>query len=226
MTRKAKRYNRRVPGTFLPHRPILEKLIVALVLAAGVSSRMGRPKQTLLLNGVPMLQRVLEIFRGSKVRRIVVVLGASKAEVKRLVRFDGEIVIVNPRFAEGMSSSLRFGLKHVGRGVDAVIIALGDQPFVLPGTIDRLVEAYEHSRAHIVIPTYLGRRGNPVLFDKNVFSRIAKIRGDVGAKSVVLKNAADVLEVEVNDRGILVDIDTPSDFRELQARRKRSRARV
>jgi len=202
-------------------------LIAALVLAAGVSSRMGRPKQTLLLDGVPMLQRVLETFRRSHVGRIVVVLGANEDEVRKLVKFAGELVIVNPRFAEGMSSSLRIGLKRVGREADAVIIALGDQPFVLPGTIDKLVEAYENSRARIVIPTYHGRRGNPVLFDKNAFSRIARIRGDVGAKSVVLKNAADVLEVEVTDRGILVDIDTSSDLRsELQVKRKRIRARA
>jgi molybdenum cofactor cytidylyltransferase len=136
-------------------------------------------------------------------------------------------VVVNPRFAEGMSSSLKLGLKYAGREADAVIIALGDQPFVLPTTIDMLVAAYEESKARIVIPTYQGARGNPVLFDKGVFPQMATIRGDTGAKSVVQKNAADVLEVEVPDMGVLVDIDTPSDLdRKMEVRRKRSPARA
>jgi len=202
-------------------------LIAAIVLAAGVSSRMGRPKQTLPLSGVPMLERVLEIFRKSNVGRVVVVLGANEDEVRKHVKFADELVVINPKFAEGMSSSLRFGLKHVGTEVDAVIIALGDQPFVLPTTIDKMVETYKQSGARIVIPTYQGARGNPVLFDKSVFPRIARIRGDMGAKTVVQKNAADVLEVEVPDRGVLVDIDTPSDLgRRMKVREKKSRAQA
>jgi len=202
-------------------------LIAALVLAAGASSRMGKPKQTLLLGGVPMLERVLKTLRKSNVGRVVVVLGASAAGVRRRVKFVDELVVVNPRYAEGMSSSLRLGLTHVGTEADAVIIALGDQPFVLPSTIDKLVSTYEASRARIVVPTHEGTRGNPVLFDRSVFPQIAGIRGDMGAKQVVQKNAADVVEVEVSDRGVLVDIDTPSDLkREVKVRRKRSRAQA
>jgi molybdenum cofactor cytidylyltransferase len=204
-----------------------EVMIAAVVLAAGVSSRMGKPKQTLPLDGVPMLERVLEIFRRSNVDKVVVVLGADAVEVKKRVKFGEELVVVNSGFAEGMSSSLKLGLKHVGREAEAVIIALGDQPFVLPTTIDMLVAAYKGSRARIVVPTYRGARGNPVLFDRGVFPQMATIRGDIGAKSVVQKNAADVLEVEVPDMGVLVDIDTPSDLdRRMKVRRKRSRARA
>jgi molybdenum cofactor cytidylyltransferase len=198
-------------------------LIAAVLLAAGVSSRMGKPKQTLPVNGVPMLERVLEILRRSCVGRVVVVLGANAAEVRERVKFVDELVVVNPRFAEGMSTSLRLGLKHVGREADAVVIALGDQPFLHPTTIDKMVAAYEESRARIVIPKYRGARGNPVLFDKSVFPQIEKIRGDIGAKSVIQKNPADVLEVEVPDRGVLIDIDTPSDLNRRNVRRKRSR---
>jgi len=188
---------------------------------------MGKPKQILPLNGVPMLQRVLEILRKSNVGSVVVVLGANAAEVRKRVKFAGESVVVNPRFTEGISSSLRLGLQHVGRGAGAVIIVLGDQPFVLPATIDTLVETYERSGARIVIPTHQGVRGNPVLFDRSVVPQIAKIRGDRGAKSVVQNNAADVLEVEVPDKGVLTDIDTPSDLdRGMEVRRTRIRARA
>jgi len=188
---------------------------------------MGKPKQTLLLNGVPMLERVLETFRRSNVGKVVVILGANAVEVRKRVKFADELIVVNPGFAEGMSGSLKLGLEHVRGLADAVIIALGDQPFVLPRTIDMLVTAYEESKARIVIPTYQGARGNPVLFDKSVFPQIARIRGDTGAKSVVEMNAAKVLEVGVPDRGVLIDIDTPSDLdRRIEVRRKRSRARA
>ena len=174
-----------------------------------------------------MLQRVLEIFHKSNVERVIVVLGANAVEVKKRVKFAHEMVVVNPRFAEGMSSSLRLGLEKVTREAGAVIIALGDQPFVLPTTIDMLVSAYSKSGAHIVVPTYHGTRGNPVLFDRSVFSQLARIRGDVGAKSVVQKNSAEVLEVEVSDKGVLVDIDTLVDLEGgTEVMRKRSRARA
>jgi len=202
-------------------------LIAAIILAAGASSRMGWPKQTLLLEGVPMLERVLETFRRSKTGKVVVVLGANAREVTRRVKFTQEVVVVNRRFAAGISSSLKLGLEEVQDEAQAAIIALGDQPFVLSSTVDKMIDAYEESGARIVVPRFLGTRGNPVLFDRSLFPQIERISGDVGAKSVVQKNEADVLEVEVADKGVLVDIDTPSDLgRESEARRKRTRARA
>jgi molybdenum cofactor cytidylyltransferase len=201
-------------------------MIAAVVLAAGASSRMGRPKQTIPLHGVPMLEMALESFRRSNVGRVVVVLGANAVEVRKRMRFAHEVVVVNEAFSEGMSSSLRLGLENTGEA-DAAIIAMGDQPFVLPDTINRMIAAYDESRARIVIPTYRGARGNPVLFDRSVFSQIKEIRGDVGAKAVVQRNAGQVLEVEVPDGGVLIDIDTPSDLdRGSGFRRRRNRARA
>ena len=202
-------------------------MIAAVVLAAGKSSRMGRTKQTIPLAGVPMLEKTLGTYRRSKVGKVVVVLGAHAREVKKLVRFAGEQVVVNPRFREGMSSSLRFGLNQLGAEVGAAIIALGDQPFVRSSTIDGMMAAYEKTGAKIVVPTYRGTRGNPVLFDRGVFSQVDEIRGDVGAKSVVRQHAEDVLELEVPDRGILADIDTPSDLKsQTEVRPRRTRGQV
>jgi molybdenum cofactor cytidylyltransferase len=201
-------------------------LIAAVVLAAGVSSRMGRPKQTLDVEGVPMLERVLLTFRRSKVGRVVVVIGAHAEEVRSRVRFADEVIVENPKFDEGMSGSLKLGLRNVGEA-DAAFVALGDQPFVRPETVDRMVAAYEKTRACIVIPTYRGTRGNPVLFDRSIFPQIEGIRGDVGAKSVVRRNASEVLEVDVRDIGVLADIDTPSDLADaVGVRKRRTRGRA
>jgi molybdenum cofactor cytidylyltransferase len=203
-------------------------LIAAVVLAAGLSSRMGRQKQTLPLKGRPMLEQVLRTYRRAKVDRVVVVLGAEAAEVKKNIRFQREKVVINPGYKAGMSSSLRMGLGEVERDAEAVIIALGDQPFVSAETINLLVDAHRTSKAPVVVPAYHGARGNPVLFDRTVFSQIKEIQGDVGAKSVVARNRNRVLQVDVEDSGVLWDIDTPSDYagasRVAATRERRSRA--
>ncbi len=187
-------------------------MIAAVVLAAGLSTRMGRPKQTLLLEGEPMLERVLGNVRGSHVDRIVVVLGAGREEIERKVKFRDETVVVNAGYRLGMSGSLRKGIAAAGPEAEAVLVVLGDQPYVSRATIDKLVDAYKTSKAKVVAPLYQGRRGNPVLFDRSLFPQILRVRGDRGAKSVVERNADDLLEVEVGDEGVLVDIDTPEDI--------------
>ncbi|HEV2225824.1 MAG TPA: nucleotidyltransferase family protein [Nitrososphaerales archaeon] len=190
-------------------------MIIAIVLAAGLSTRMGRPKQTLSVSGKSMLQRVLETFRQTKVDGVVVVLGANEREVRNKVRFEKERVIVNSEYAKGMSGSLKLGLAATAHDADAVIVALADQPLLRAATVDRLIKAHLNSKASIVVPVYNGKRGNPVLFDRSLFPQIMKIQGDVGAKSVVRKNEDVVLEVSVPDEGVLIDLDTPQDYRKI-----------
>lgn len=201
-------------------------MIVAIVLAAGQSKRMGRPKLPMPLGGRSMLRRVLEVLRRTKVERIIVVLGAHQQEVRRSVRFEKELVVFNPAYADGMSSSLKVGLAAAGRKADAAIIALADQPFLSAATVDRLIELYLKLGARIVVPVYGGTRGNPVLFDRSLFPQIAKIRGDVGAKSIVEGNEALVLEVPVKDEGVAFDIDTPTDYERAVSSRKPRRRKT
>ncbi len=187
-------------------------MIVVVVLAAGLSTRIGRPKQTLELGGEPTLERVLRIYRGVGVDRVVVVLGAHIEAVRERLRFEEEDVVVNPRYKEGMSGSLKVGLAEVEKKADAMIVALGDQPFVRSETIARMIDAHARTAAPVVVPTFKGKRGNPVLFDKAAFARIRRISGDVGAKSVVASYGDKVLELAVDDPGVLFDIDTRSDY--------------
>jgi molybdenum cofactor cytidylyltransferase len=159
-----------------------------------------------------MLERVLEVLRHSRVDRTVVVLGAHVADVRSAVKFQDEEVVLNPDYESGLASSMNVGLTAaVKMGADATLIMLGDQPRVSSKTIDALIKAYMSSRAMVVAPVYHGRRGNPVIFDKELFPRIMRIRGDVGAKAVVEESKEHLLEVAVDDEGVIVDIDTPSD---------------
>jgi molybdenum cofactor cytidylyltransferase len=191
---------------------------------------MKSPKLLLPLGGKPMLERVLRTFRRSRVDSVVVVLGAEERRARSEVEFKGERVVVNRRYSRGMSGSLKTGLRAVEGKADAVVVALGDQPFLSSGTVDRLVGAYARSGASIVLPVYRGKRGNPVLFDRRLFPELMRIEGDVGAKSVVQKHGSEVMEVVVEDRGVLLDVDTPREYDAalsslMRSKRKRQRSR-
>ena len=188
-------------------------MVVAVVLAAGSSARMGRPKLTLEVEGKPMLEKVLRTLRETKVEGVVVVLGADEPEVRKGAGFSGEKVIVNHRHQEGMSSSLKLAIRSVGRGTGAVMVVLGDMPLLSAETVDLLIDAYDASRPKAAVPICSGRRGNPVILDRSLFPQVMNLRGDVGAKSVIAENEGAVLEVAVEDRGVLVDVDDPAGYR-------------
>jgi len=196
-----------------------QAMIAAIVLAAGISARMGKPKQTIPVSGKPMLEKVLEIYRHAEVDMVVVVLGAHATQVKKGVKFQKETVVLNTLYRNGMSGSLRLGLRAVEEVADAVIVALGDQPFLSPDTIKTLIQVHSRTKAPVVVPVYHGTRGNPVIFDKSLFPEIKRIRGDRGAKSVVERHRDSLQEVAVEDRGVLADIDTPSDYVKATSRR-------
>jgi len=183
-------------------------MISAIVLAAGTSSRMGEPKPLLRISGQPLLARTLESVQRSNVGHIIVVLGAEAGRIRREVVMAGATVVVNPDYAAGMSTSLRAGLRAAPPESRGYLIALGDQPFVLPSTIDVLIERHSVAGGKILVPTYHGRRGNPVLIDRSLAPELEAIRGDVGCRALFGPHSNDLVEVSVEDPGILLDIDT------------------
>ena len=195
----------------------------AVILAAGKSARMGEAKLLLRLGESTVLGQTLAHVRAASVDEVVIVLGASAeairkqlaAEVLRETR-----VVVNPEYETGMASSLRVGLAALGSDVDAAVIVLGDQPFVRPATIDRIIEEYRRTGAEIVIPMYEGARGNPVLLDRSLFREAMALEGDVGCRAIFTKHAEGVVYLEVDDSGVLLDIDSRGDYERL--RRSRS----
>lgn len=190
-------------------------MIAALILAAGRSSRMGLPKQTLRIRGVPMLQVVIDTVNKTEVDRVIIVLGARKSEVEKEVDFKGNEVVVNSAYGSGMSTSIQAGLSEVPNA-EAALIILGDQPLVAPETIDALIRAYRLSGLPIIVPVYQGRMGNPVLFDRRFFKEIMGVTGDVGAKAVMQGHPTEVLELPVDDEGVVTDVDFPADYDRLK----------
>ena len=182
-------------------------MISAIVLAAGQAKRFGSCKQLVPIEGKPLLQHVLDNLAQSKIDDVVVVLGAHADEIGEQIRFGRARVVMNPDFADGMSTSIHAGLRATK--ADAAMIVLADQPFVSPGTIDALIGEVHRTHAKVMVPTFNGFRGNPVVVDRSLFAEMMEIRGDVGCRSIFGNH--EVTKLAVDDRGILMDIDTQAD---------------
>jgi molybdenum cofactor cytidylyltransferase len=195
----------------------VQESIGAVILAAGVSSRMGEPKQLLRLGGKALLEQVLDLARSAAVDEIVVVLGAAAENIRQQVDLSKIKVVINSSYQQGMGTSLAAGLAALDPAINAALILLADQPFVRPATLDRICGEYRRSHAQIVIPLYNGFRGNPVLLDRSVFPEVMALSGDVGCRAIFGNHLEGIVKLPVDDVGILLDIDSQADFDKLQS---------
>ncbi|MBV8056009.1 MAG: nucleotidyltransferase family protein [Deltaproteobacteria bacterium] len=188
------------------------KRIEGILLAAGESRRMGFPKPLLRLNEETFLNHIAASMLVT-VERLIIVVGAHRDAVTASVSPDNRIgIIENPDYKLGQLSSIKAGLRAVSTRADAVIVHLVDHPTVLPGTFGRLAGEYQLSMKPIVIARCRGHRGHPVLFDRSIFDELQRAPTDIGARAVVNANVGRVVYVDVDDPGILLDLDTPADL--------------
>jgi molybdenum cofactor cytidylyltransferase len=190
--------------------------VAALILAAGASLRMGRPKQLLDWEGQPLVRAAAEVALAARLDPLLVVVGGAQAQVEEALAGLPLQIIANPDYAAGQSTSLRAGIAALGQDADAVVVLLGDQPFVTAAIVEQLVAEWQASAALIVAPTYAGQRGNPVLFAHAVFPELLAIQGDQGARAVLAANRARIHLVAFDDPRPLADIDTPEDYERLR----------
>jgi molybdenum cofactor cytidylyltransferase len=186
--------------------------IAAVILAAGASSRMGRPKQLLDWGGTPLVRLAAETALAARLDPAIVVVGAARAAVAAALAGLSLRIVDNPAYAEGQSTSLRAGVAALGPEVGAAVVLLGDQPFVTAGMIARIVADWRTSGKPIVAPLYAGKRGNPVLFARTIFPELLRIQGDQGARGVLASDPSRVQLVPFDDPRPLADIDTPEDY--------------
>jgi molybdenum cofactor cytidylyltransferase len=193
--------------------------VAAIILAAGKSTRMGEAKQVLGLGESTVLGQTIENVRRSAVEEMVLVLGSSAEAIRRRLpssSLEGLKVVINPAYEQGMASSLRAGLSALDPKVDAALIVLADQPFVRPQTLDQLAKEHHLTKAQIVIPTYQGVRGNPVLLDRSIFPEVMALEGDVGCRAIFGSHQEETLNLELEDEGVLLDIDNHEDYERLR----------
>jgi len=187
------------------------------VLAAGTSSRLGRPKQTLPLGGRAVLQHVLDAAASAELDEVVVVLGHAAEDVESAIELPpGARTLLNPDYRNGQSSSLRAGLAALAPEVGAAVVLLGDQPGVRAEAIRRVVDTYLRTAARIVQGAYGRRRGHPVLLDRRVWEEAVAASGDVGARELLHHRPEWVTAVDLGGEPP-PDIDTWEDFERLTA---------
>ncbi|HEV7369033.1 molybdopterin-binding/glycosyltransferase family 2 protein [Arenibaculum sp.] len=192
--------------------------IAAIVLAAGQSRRMGTNKLVEEVGGMPMVARVVDAVLASAAAPVVVVTGHQQQAVAAALAGRPVTLVHNPAHGEGLSTSLKAGIVALPDDVDGALVCLGDMPGVAPSALDRLIAAYAPAEGRaICVPTFGGKRGNPVLWDRRFFAEMMEIAGDVGARHLVGAHADQVAEVEIGDDGVLVDVDTPEALAALRA---------
>jgi molybdenum cofactor cytidylyltransferase len=185
--------------------------IAALVLAAGQSRRMGQANKLLApVDDRPLVAHAVDAMLASRADPVIVVTGHQADAVRAALVERPVIWAHNPDYAAGLSGSLAAGLAALPEDAEGVVIGLGDMPRITAAQIDRLIAAFNplEGRA-ICVPTVRGKRGNPVLFATRFVPEMRAIGGDVGARHLIGEHAEEVVEIEFDDDGALVDIDTP-----------------
>ena len=190
-------------------------MISAILLAAGQSKRMnGENKLTKEIQGIPLIKHSIKNILASSIDELIIVLGHQKETIEKLINKNEKIKFVfNKDFESGMSSSIKTGLDHLSKKTEAFFICLGDMPMVNSYIYNQLIKSKDSKE--IIIPTYKGQQGNPVLFTKSMKEKIFNISGDAGAKKILELNKDKILNLELNDQSITKGFDTQDNFNSL-----------
>jgi molybdenum cofactor cytidylyltransferase len=188
-----------------------------IILAAGSSSRMGRPKQLLPYNGKSLLEHTVDTANDADANPVIVVLGANAALLEKEIDEKKVHIVENNEWKEGMASSVRCGLStllHIAPSSDAAIIMVCDQPFVSSSLLNELIAAQKNTGKPIVASQYENAVGPPTLFYKTIFPRLLELKGDAGARKIIEQRTSDVATVLFTHGN--VDIDTEADYDALE----------
>ena len=191
---------------------------VAIILAAGESHRMGQPKQLLPFAGKTMLECVVGAFRIAEVSETLVVLGYRAEEIAKTVR--SAKTVLNPNYAREMFSSVQAGLRALPAQTKTVLLALADQPRLRRETVRTLIRDFERHRREILVPSYNGRQGHPLLFAAHFLPEILAMDESLTLKHFLANHPDELARLVVKDKGVLVDIDDRATYeRELKKQR-------
>jgi molybdenum cofactor cytidylyltransferase len=197
--------------------PLAGEMIVAVILSAGESSRMGRPKALLPIEGVPFIERIVIALRSTRVGKILVVLGHEAPAMRQKIHNLPVEIVLNPDYKKGQLSSLVAAINAIqvdqqGEEVDGILVHLVDHPFISVSFVNLLIERFYATKKLIVVPIYRGQRGHPVIFSRLLFPELVATPLAEGAKAVVHAHRNDTLEIESEEEGVIIDIDTPEEY--------------
>ena len=193
----------------------MEEIVEGIILAAGLSKRMGLSKTLIAIEGDTLIGRVMTASLEAGLHRVVLVTNSSNCRAVHTVAASAGSrlsIVVNPHPDEGMSSSINTGLAALSPDAVGVMILLGDQPRITAETIDRLLSIFRSDIGKIVVPTVYGRRTTPVIFPAHLFPELMATTGDVGGREVLKRNPDKVFWVEMGSGYDDTDLDTPEDL--------------
>lgn len=191
-------------------------MISAIILAAGMSTRLNkRTKQLLPLGEKTVIEQVVDKLLTVNVDEIITVLGYRATEIEKLLKGRDITVIYNPDYELGQSTSLVQGLEGIEQNCTGILCMLGDQPLTRVSTINKLITEFKNREALIVFPQYKQQRGNPVIFSAELKEEMSQVEGDKGARQLLVKYQKYTKAIEVNDDGVITDIDTERDYQKV-----------
>jgi len=186
--------------------------VTAIILGAGESSRMGRPKLLLPFGDSTIIEEVISQALASSVEKTIVVLGSNIESHREVIKNYPVEIINNEQYKEGMFSSVKCGLEAVPDTSDAVMVLLGDQPMIQAEEMDQLIESYRDSEKEIALATHGNMRGHPILFGRKFISEIIGYPGKASLRDLLQKHPSEILEIKTGSDRILRDIDTENDY--------------
>jgi CTP:molybdopterin cytidylyltransferase MocA len=185
-------------------------LLAAVILSAGASTRMGRPKALLPYREGTFLEHLIQVTRHPQIGITRVVLGAGAENIQAAAKLDDSLVVVNPEWELGQLSSIWAGVLSLeGVETDGIILCPVDHPLVSARLVSELVERFYEAKKAIVLPTYKGKRGHPMIFSSQLFGELLAAPAETGARAVVWAHAADVLEVPTDEEGVILNLNDP-----------------
>jgi molybdenum cofactor cytidylyltransferase len=188
------------------------KMIWAMILAAGESIRMGKPKLLLPFGKKTIIETIIDKVISSKADKILVVLGSNREKIEEKIKKYPLEITVNPDFKRGMLSSVQRGFKALPDNTRAVLVLLGDQPTISTAILDKIIDAYQSAKKGIVLPVYKKERGHPVLIDLKYKGEVESLSHEIGLRGLVYSHPEDIMEVNVKTASILKDIDYLEDY--------------
>ena len=191
-------------------------MISAVILSAGESSRMGRPKALLPIDGQTFIEKIVGALKGAQIGNVIVILGHNAEEMRRRIEHLPVEFLVNPDYKLGQLSSLQVAVRHLENTADCdgMLVHLVDHPYIDAKLVKVMIERFYDGGKLIVVPRHGNKRGHPVIFSRKLFGELLAAPMDQGAKAVVNTHRNETLEVDTQDSGVNVDIDTPELYRQ------------
>ena len=188
-------------------------MIWAIILAAGKSKRMGKPKLLLPFGEKTIIETVIQNVILSKVDKILVVLGSNQDKIEEKIKDLPIETVVNPHFTKGMLSSVQCGFRSIPKNARAVLVMLGDQPSISSTIINKIIDKFKSTKKGVILPVNKNKRGHPVLIDIKYRDKVERLNPDIGLRELIHNHPEDIMEVELETSNILKDIDNMNDYK-------------